>query len=314
MTDLSDTHPSGPDTSTDGRARRPVARGVIAGTLMGMAMLVPGISGGTMILVMGLYDEFVTSVADIVRLKLSRRNVRFMAVIVASAGVAIVALAGTLSRAVTLHQGAMFSLFIGLTLGGVPALMRMLKRVSHAAVFGATIGFGVMLLIAVTRQEPPDREAIRAAVAAGQFVVHPAYARDVAAGALGISAMILPGISGAYMLLILDRYETILAAIALTKRYVFTFGNDGDPLVFLRVIVPTALGAIMSLVLFSNLLKWLLHRYEKFSVGLLLGILIGSVIGIWPFTSATTTGEYATGVALAVAGFTLTIGVSRATA
>jgi len=280
---------------------------------MGMANLVPGISGGTMILVMGLYDEFVTSVANIVRLKWTKRNVSFMAVIVASAGVSIVTLAGVLGRAGTLHQSAMFSLFIGLTLGGVPALMRMLKKVSPAAVTGVALGLTVMIVIAMTRSETPDRSAIRAAVAAGEFVVEPAYTRDVAAGVLGIAAMILPGISGAYMLLILGRYESILAAIALAKRYALSLGSEGDLPVILRVIVPTALGAIVSLVLFSNLLKWLLHRHEQASVGALLGILLGSVIGIWPFDAASTGADYATGFALALAGFAVTVGLSRVT-
>ena len=76
----------------------------------------------------------------------------------------------------------------------------------------------------------------------------------------------LPGVSGAYMLLILQRYETILASISLAKNYVLS-GGDGDPAVFLAVIIPTALGAIISLVLLSNVLKWLLHHYEKLTLG-----------------------------------------------
>ncbi len=314
MTDCANPPQTQPDEPSVAVTPLPVARGVIGGLLMGMANLVPGISGGTMILVMGLYDEFVTSIADIVRLKLSRRNLAFMALIVASAGMSIAALAGTLSRAVTLHPTAMFSLFIGLTLGGVPVLTRMLKRASWSAVIGAMLGFALMLLMAMTRDEAPNRDAIRAAVAAGEFVVQPAYARDVAAGVLGLSAMILPGVSGAYMLLILDRYEPILAAVALAKRYVFSLGHDGHALVFLRVLVPTALGAVLSLVLFSNLLKWLLHRHQQPALGALLGILLGSVIGMWPFTAVSTGSDYTVGTALAVAGFLLTLGVSRVSA
>ena len=137
---------------------------------------------------------------------------------------------------------------------------------------------------------------------AGEFVIEPDYPRDVAAGALGISAMVLPGISGAYMLLILGRYETILAAISVTKDFVLSFGEKGDGAVILHVIGPTGVGAILSLVLLSNLLKWMLHKYDRLTLGFLLGILLGSVVGIWPFEATSRGSDYLIGTGLAVVG------------
>ena len=167
-----------------------------------------------------------------------------------------------------------------------------------------------MLAIAVTKDEPPNREAVEAAVVEGRFVVEPSYPHDVVAGVLGMSAMILPGVSGAYMLLILGRYETILASISQAKSYTFALGREGD-LGFLHVLVPTAIGALVSLVCLSNVLKWMLHRHRGLTIGLLLGILFGSVVGIWPFHGVTTVAEYLIGAALAVAGFGATVLLSR---
>jgi len=308
--DPTNTKDAQPNTSR-GQAPLPVVRSVVAGILMGLANLVPGVSGGTMILVMGLYDEFISSVADVTRLRFTKRNIAFLATVGCSALVAIAALAGTLSRAVTLHQSAMFSLFIGLTLGGAPLLARMIGRARVSAVVGAILGLAVMVAIAMTKEEPPDTEAVKAAVAAGEFVIEPNYGRDLAAGALGISAMVLPGISGAYMLLILGRYVPILASISVAKHYVLSLGDQGDPRVILEVILPTAIGAVLSLVLLSNLLKWLLHRHEHVTLGFLLGILLGSVIGIWPFDHTSDGGDYAVGAGLAVAGFLATFLLSR---
>jgi putative membrane protein len=264
-----------------------------------------------MIVVVGLYDEFIGSLADVTRLRFSKRNVAFLAVVGCAAAVAIATLAGTLSRAVTLHPGAMFSLFIGMTLGGTPLLFRMLRRPGIPAAIGLVLGIAIMLAVAITKEEPPDRAAVRAAVASGEFVIHPAYGRDVTAGVLGMSAMVLPGVSGAYMLLILGRYETILAAVSMTKSYVLSAGGEGDPAVFLRVIIPTAVGAVFSLVLLSNVLKWMLRRHRDLTVGLLLGILLGSVVGIWPFDAASQVGDYVLGVFLAVVGFVATMLLSR---
>ncbi len=296
------------------RAPLPVVRSAIGGVLMGLANLVPGVSGGTMILVTGLYDEFISSLADVTRLKFTKRNITFLVIVGCAAVVAVVALAGTLSRAVTLHRSAMFSLFIGLTLGGAPLLIRMLKGITVASVVGVAVGLGIMITVAATREEPPDKDNIRAAAATGEFVINADYPRDVAAGALGMSAMVLPGISGAYMLLVLNRYETILASISVGKDYALSLGRDGNALDFLRVIIPTAIGAVISLVFLSNLLKWMLHRHEKVTLGLLLGILLGSVIGIWPFEAGSQAGDYALGVLLAAAGFACTALLSRISA
>ncbi len=281
--------------------------------MMGLANLVPGVSGGTMILVVGLYDEFIASLADATRLRFNRRNVMFLGIVAFSAGIAIVTFAGTLSRAVTLHRSAMFALFIGLTLGGVPLLLRMLKRFTFRAGIGLAIGLALMILIATTREEPPDKSAIREAVAAGALPITPGYAKDLAAGALGMSAMVLPGVSGAYMLLILNRYEAILSSIAVAKDFLVSAGEKGDP-AFLHVLIPVAIGATLGLVLLSNFLRWMLQRHKPLTLGLLLGILLGSVIGIWPFEADSRLVDYLFGVGLAAAGFACTTLLSRISA
>ncbi|MFQ5495640.1 MAG: undecaprenyl phosphate translocase family protein, partial [Phycisphaerae bacterium] len=114
--------------------RPPLVRSAIGGVLMGLANLVPGVSGGTMILVVGLYDEFIAAVADVSRLRFTRRNTMFLAVVVAAAAAAIVSLAGTLGRAVEFHRAAMFSLFIGLTLGGAPSIIGRIRLRSASAI------------------------------------------------------------------------------------------------------------------------------------------------------------------------------------
>jgi len=291
-------------------ARLPVARTAVGGVLMGLANMVPGVSGGTMIVVMGLYDEFIESIADITRLRLNWRNLAFAAILGCGVVVTFAVFAGMMSRAVILHRGAMYALFIGMTLGGAPLLIRMVPRWTGSTFGGVVVGLGIMLLIVATREAPPDEDAVKEAAAMGRFVIETAYAQDFVAGVLGMSAMVLPGISGAYMLLILGRYETILASIAAAKTYAISFGREGDG-AFLHVLIPVAIGSVLSLVLFSNVLKWLLSRHRQPAVGALLGILFGSVAGIWPFDAATDAVGYLLGIVLAAAGFVVTILLSR---
>jgi putative membrane protein len=298
----------------EGDSPLPLIRTGVAGVLMGLANLVPGISGGTMIVVMGLYDEFISSIADVTRLRVTKRSILFLAILCFAALIAIGSLAGPLSRAVTLHRSAMFSLFIGLTLGGAPLLIKMLHGPTKASLTGIALGLALMVVIATTKQPPPDDEALKAAVAAGHFVIESDYAVDVLAGALGMSAMVLPGISGAYMLLILGRYETILAAVSVTKSYILSGGDKGDPAEFLSVVIPVGIGALLSLVVLSNILKWLLKSHRELTIGILLGILLGAVVGIWPFDASSQIGDYAVGVLLSVIGFVATVLLSRISA
>ena len=95
--------------------------------------------------------------------------------------------------------------------------------------------------------------------------------------------MILPGISGGYLLLILGQYLTILGAIDQAK---VALGSGPDWLLLteaMHVFVPVGIGVIAGIVLISNLVKLLLARYEKATLGILLGLLLGAVLGLWPF-------------------------------
>ncbi|MFQ5414565.1 MAG: DUF368 domain-containing protein [Phycisphaerae bacterium] len=306
---------SRPNTTAGDTAPRvpiPRMRTAVAGVLMGLANLVPGVSGGTMILVMGLYDDFITSLADVVRLRPTRRSVGFLMIVVGFAGAAIALGSGPMRAAVRDHHSAMYALFIGMTLGGAPLLYGMLQPVRRSTCIGVVVGLAIMIGIAASRpREPEHRADTAAAPTARSMDIAPDYGRDAAAGALGMSAMVLPGISGAYMLLVLDRYEPVLGAVAMTKTYVASMGADGAPDVFLRVMIPVAVGAILSIILLSRGLKWLLHHHERPTVAVLLGILLGSVIGIWPFDAASGPADYTIGVALAALGFGGTCVVSR---
>lgn len=276
---------------------------------MGLANLVPGVSGGTMILIMGLYDEFITSLADVTRFRFRVQSVVFLGILACVTAATIAALSGWMAAAVESQPSVMYALFIGLTLGGAPLLWRMAKPIRTPSVVTMAIGFGLMVAIAVSRDTsgPPARHKVE--LPDGENI-ETSYTRDFAAGVLGMGAMVLPGISGAFMLLIMGRYEAILVAISRVKEYAMSFGRDGD-LAALHVLIPVALGAILSLLVVTNLMKWLLRHYEKATVGFLLGILVGSVVGLWPMEPSSTPGDYTKAVLAFVSGLVLTTALAR---
>lgn len=236
-------------------------RVVAGGVLMGLANLVPGVSGGTMILALGLYDRFIESVAEVARLRPTLRSVTFIGLLVAGLAVAIIGLATPAVWLVREHRWLAYSLFIGMTLGGVPLLWRIVRPLDVKTAVGTTAGIAVM-----------------AAVAFGlQATVLPSTALVlVLAGALAASSMILPGVSGSYILLILGLYDRVVGSVRPSAL-------QADPMTSLAVIVPVGIGAVLGIGLLSNLLGALLERFERPSHAVLLGLLVGSVLGLWPF-------------------------------
>jgi len=97
---------------------------------------------------------------------------------------------------------------------------------------------------------------------------------DVVSGLVGSTTMVLPGISGSYMLLVLNQYDRVVGAVADLR--------DGATSAA-GILIPVGIGVVIGIVGLSNLLKVLLHRYEKVTLGFLLGMLLGSVLGLWPF-------------------------------
>jgi putative membrane protein len=228
-----------------------------------------------MLLAAGVYPAFISAIAEVVTFRFRIRSLVLLASVVASAALAILLLAGNVKDLVTGYRWLMYSLFIGLTLGGVPLVYRMAKPISPSTLLGAAGGFAVMLVMAFTRGTGGGGDDANALLL---------FASGLAASA----AMILPGVSGGYLLLLLGQYETILGTIDQLKRGLLGDGAGGGSdfalvLDALTVVIPLGIGIVAGVAGVSNLLRWLLQRFEKATLGALLGLLLGAVVGLWPF-------------------------------
>lgn len=248
------------------------ARGLLGGTLMGMANLVPGISGGTMLLAAGVYPQFIDGVAEVTTLRFRPRSLMVLGAVGSAAGLAILLLAGQVKDLVLHQRWVMYSLFIGLTLGGVPVLWKRIGRGEARVYASAAVGFLAMVGITALQAMGVGGDAQQV----GPIVMF-------LAGILGASAMILPGISGGYLLLVLGAYLPILSAIDAVK--VALRAADVEALVgpLTQVVIPVGIGLVVGIAAVSHALKWLLARYEKPTLGVLLGLLLGAVVGLYPF-------------------------------
>ena len=236
------------------------------GFCIGAADVVPGVSGGTMAFILGIYRRLIEAIrafdATLVRLILARRfrdasqHVDLALIVPLGLGVFAALMFFTrivpLPRLVESHPELVYGLFFGLIVASVVVLLRSLggvRTTEWAAVFaGAAVGFGIVNLVPVSTPDAPWFIAL--------------------SGALAISAMLLPGVSGAFILLLLRKYAYVLDGIGRL-----------DP----GILVPFALGVIAGLMAFSRLLAWLLRERYRVTLLAICGVLIGSLWVVWPF-------------------------------
>ncbi len=247
-------------------------RCLLGGALMGLANLVPGISGGTMLLAAGIYPRFIQALAELSGLRFRKSSFIVLGLVGVAAAGAILLGAGTVKDAVVEHRWAMYSLFIGLTLGGVPVLWQMARPATNPFWVGVMVGLLVMVALAWLQISGTSSGTSREGVPM-MFI----------AGVAGASAMILPGVSGGYLLLVLGVYVPVLSAIDALKE-ALRAGNlesASDPVV--GVVLPVGIGVAIGILVISNLIKIVLERFEQPTLGALMGLLVGAVFGLWPF-------------------------------
>ena len=243
------------------------------GLLMGGADVIPGVSGGTMALILGIYDRLVTAISHVDgqflsclkrrewRAAAERIDLRFLAAL--GCGIlAGIALLGTVMNHLLLHQRQFtFAAFFGLIAASSVLVGRMVERWSPREalllIAGAVFAFWLVRQPALT--SPPD-----------------ALWYVFVCGVIGICAMILPGISGAFILLILGKYADITEIIKETLKLHITSENVVTVAVF-------AAGCAIGLVSFAKVLRWLLGRHEAQTMSVLCGFMIGSLYRLWPF-------------------------------
>lgn len=234
-------------------------RCIIGGVMMGLASLVPAISGSTMLLASGIYPRFLQAITELTRFKFRKPSLFLLGMVALCAGLGLLVLAGTVRAATVEYRWAIYSLFIGITLGGIPVVWG-LVRPSNGRVFA---GFLTAFLLMVVLAFVEPGESASAGGAGFLF-----FAGVVAGG-----AMMLPGVSGALVLILLGAYLPVLDAA-------HSATGNGQ---LLAVLLPVGLGALVGAVVMSHVLARLLAKHEKPTLGALLGFLCGSLVGLAPF-------------------------------
>lgn len=234
------------------------------GMAMGAADVVPGVSGGTIAFITGIYEELVISISNI-DLKLYKTlkqhgflamwkqlNGSFFMSLLLGIAISVLSLMKLMKHLLETQPIMVWSFFFGLVLASVWYIGKQIK--------GWKISYIISLLLAsvvayiITTLTPAGET---------QSLIYLFFC-----GALAICAMILPGISGAFILVLLGAYKQILEAVSSLD---------------IKTIAIVGVGAVVGLLSFSRLLKWLFQRYENLTLAILTGFIIGSLNKIWPW-------------------------------
>ncbi len=234
---------------------------------MGAADVVPGVSGGTIAFITGIYDTLLESIRRVNPSLFSKWrkegfaavwthvNGTFLCSLLAGILTAILTLAKAVSYALTEHPVIIWAFFFGLI---VASAIHMIKQVERWAIGEIALAIGgTVFAYGITVANPITLEFSMLTV----FI----------AGSIAICAMILPGISGSFILLLLGMYAPVLDAV-----------KDFN----LPILALFALGCVVGILSFSHVLSWLLNNYRSLTIAFLTGLLIGALGKVWPWKEA----------------------------
>ncbi len=237
----------------------------LKGLAMGAADVVPGVSGGTIAFISGIYEELITSINNInfgllktlrkegIKAAWKQLNGNFLVALLFGIAISILSLAKLIKSLLNSEPILLWSFFFGLVVASILFIGKEIKQWDWKTILGFALAAALAYYITTL---PRGTESVDA----NWFLF--------VAGALAICAMILPGISGAFILVLLGAYEPVLTAI-----------NNRD----LKLIAIFGAGAIIGLLLFSKLLKWLFSNYKNITFAILTGFILGSLNKIWPW-------------------------------
>ncbi len=253
----------------------------LKGVAMGAADIVPGVSGGTIALITGIYEELIESIKNInfklfktlidkgIKQFWKQLNGNFLIILLSGIFSSVILLAQIIVFLLENHEYKIWGFFFGLIIASAFLILKDIESLDIMPLFLLFFGIAVGVAISLSNTTTLPNT----------------YFYIFLTGSIAITAMILPGISGSFILLLLSKYEYILNSVK-------NFNID--------VILVFGLGCVFGLLIFSRLLHFLFQNFKDNLLGLLSGILIGSLLKIWPFQKTLSTRVNSDGIEEAV--------------
>ena len=246
---------------------------------MGAANVIPGVSGGTIAFVTGIYETLIASLKSfdhhalghLLKFRFGKFaehvNLKFLAPLLIGAVISILTLAKLLLWLFQNHEILTWAFFFGLIVASVLVVGRSVKKWGPSVFVALLLGTAIAVFISFAK---PAQE-------------NDAFLFLILCGAVAFSSMIIPGLSGSFVLLLMGNYSLVLTGISEFTTALKAFDTAAIWEVFGGIILPIGIGVAIGFVAFSHLLHWLFKRLHDQTVALLTGFILGSLLIIWPW-------------------------------
>ena len=244
---------------------------VVKGFIMGIANIIPGVSGGTLALTLGIYEQFIGAISHL--LKNLKENVKFLLPVFIGMGLSLVSMSNVVSTAFDKCPIPTTLFFMGLVIGGIPFLTNKVKdtkeRKEVSSYIIALLAFALVMVLAFSK------ELFGSGMGDVNFVGMGAdgYFLLLLIGIITAATMVIPGISGSLVLMLLGYYLPIVDTI----KDLTHFNNILDNIL---ILIPFGIGVVIGIVLIAKLIEWLLKKYESKTYFGVIGFILASVIAI----------------------------------
>lgn len=239
---------------------------MVKGFVLGIANIIPGVSGGTLAITLGIYEQLINAVSHLfTNLK---KNLEFIIPIGIGAVISILAMSKIINYSLNNFPIPTTLFFIGLIVGGVPLIYRNVKnkekKGSYIISFLATFALVMILAFAKTGNNVVSLSNLNIGMIGIIFLV----------GMIAAATMVIPGISGSFVLMLLGFYKPILNTISNITNFSLLTHN-------LTILIPFGIGVLVGIILIAKLIEYLLNKYETLTYYAILGFIISSIIALF---------------------------------
>jgi len=249
-----------------------VIKDILKGILIGIANIIPGVSGGTMAVSMGIYDKIISSITNLFRN--FKQSIKTLFPYIIGMFLGIVGLSFFIEFLFEKYPLPTNMLFIGLILGGVPMLFRRLKgkktNIGHYLLFVIFFSFTIILQLLTHVGETNLTYSFDLIQTIKLFII----------GVIASATMVVPGVSGSLILMLLGFYNPIIEAITSFLKALLSF-NIGEVLGACAILIPFGIGVVVGIIVIAKLISFLLEKFETHTFSAILGLILSSPIVIF---------------------------------
>lgn len=241
----------------------------LLGIIMGVANIIPGVSGGTIAVGLGIFDKLISSINNFI--KKPKENLSFLIPLGLGMVFGILAFSGIISFGLKNYSFATNMFFVGLVVSSIPLIYTSSKEKNFKPAYYIFIAIGFLIVVLFAIMEKNSVESTSSNIG---------YTKLFISGAIASSAMVIPGISGSFMMILLGVYNVLLEALSQLKDWLLNMSDTSLLFESLHVIIPLGIGIVIGILLISKIIEFLFSKFHSQTYLVILGLIFGSLFAI----------------------------------